>query len=285
MTEPNQIKLRFPGKCTFCRTDLPKGSDAWHFKTEKKVACPECFAPVGADASPGSTPTAATNAPGEQLPGTSARREYERRTHRRQDELQDRWGGRLGKLVWLLEDEKQSTAAWSKGAKGERKVGEYLEKKLDGKGCELLHDRAIPGSRANIDHIAIGPGGVTVIDAKNIKGKVRATTTGIGKRKRTLLTVDGRDRSKLIAGVRRQVDVVEAVLEDLQPPISVPVCGLICWWNHEGLPLIGANKIEVEGIRVLSPRRTADVAGSDGELSLAAVSVVADFLDSRLRLA
>jgi len=30
----------------------------------------------------------------------------------------------------------------------------------------VLHDRAIPGSRANIDHIGIGPTGVWVIDTK-----------------------------------------------------------------------------------------------------------------------
>jgi hypothetical protein len=46
-------------------------------------------------------------------------------------------------------------------------------KLLDSRGVELLHDRRICGSRANIDHLAIGPGGVTVIDAKNYRGKVR----------------------------------------------------------------------------------------------------------------
>jgi len=30
----------------------------------------------------------------------------------------------------------------------------------------ILHDRRIPGSRANIDHIVVAPSGVWIIDAK-----------------------------------------------------------------------------------------------------------------------
>lgn len=270
-TDPRTIKLRYAGNCKECGADLPKGSEAWHFTDERKVACLECHSSTG----------------GARLkqaePGASARREYRRRTTSRQKELQDRWGTKIGKVAWLLEDEKQTTSAWAKGAKGEHKIGEFLEKKLADRDCELLHDRSIPGSRANIDHIVIGPAGVTVIDAKFIDGKVRSATAGIGKRRRRLLTVDGRDRTNLIESVRHQVAAVESVLEELQPPIEVPVRGIICWWKVEGLPFPGVNRIAIDGVRVLNPRTSAQVAGDEGGLSTAAISVVADLLDLRLR--
>lgn len=59
--------------------------------------------------------------------------------------------------------------AYGIGAEGERLTGRVLDK-LD--GYVVLHDRKIPGSRANIDHIAFGPGGVFVIETKKYKDEV-----------------------------------------------------------------------------------------------------------------
>jgi hypothetical protein len=35
-----------------------------------------------------------------------------------------------------------------------------------------LHDLAVPGSRANIDHLVIGPTGLWVVDSKAFRGRV-----------------------------------------------------------------------------------------------------------------
>ncbi len=62
--------------------------------------------------------------------------------------------------------------AWSIGAEGERQVAEVLTR-MQRYGWTALHDVRWPGRpRANIDHIAVGPGGVVVIDAKNWSGTV-----------------------------------------------------------------------------------------------------------------
>lgn len=53
--------------------------------------------------------------------------------------------------------------------KGEELLGERLDE-LAERGARLLHDRRIPGTRANIDHIAISAAGVFVLDAKRYKG-------------------------------------------------------------------------------------------------------------------
>jgi hypothetical protein len=64
-----------------------------------------------------------------------------------------------------------SARAWGKGAAGERRTATYL-KPLEEAGFIVLHDRRVPGSRANIDHVAIGPGGVWVIETKSWRGKI-----------------------------------------------------------------------------------------------------------------
>jgi ElaB/YqjD/DUF883 family membrane-anchored ribosome-binding protein len=48
--------------------------------------------------------------------------------------------------------------AWRRGAAGERRTARLLGP-LERQGWVVLHDVAVPGSRANIDHLAIGPGG------------------------------------------------------------------------------------------------------------------------------
>ncbi len=60
--------------------------------------------------------------------------------------------------------------SWSTGAAGERHTARILSG-LDRSGWVVLHDRSIPGSRANIDHLLIGPAGVLMVDSKQWKSK------------------------------------------------------------------------------------------------------------------
>ena len=48
--------------------------------------------------------------------------------------------------------------AWRRGAAGERRTARLLDP-LERQGWAVLHDLAVPGSRANLDHLVIGPGG------------------------------------------------------------------------------------------------------------------------------
>lgn len=58
-------------------------------------------------------------------------------------------------------------------------LGEYLETLHDERSVIVLHDRRIPGTRSNIDYIAITrSGGVWAIDAKNYTGKVQRVDKG-----------------------------------------------------------------------------------------------------------
>jgi hypothetical protein len=62
--------------------------------------------------------------------------------------------------------------AWRRGAAGERRTARRLAA-LERDGWAILHDLAVPGSRANIDHLVIGPGGVFVIDSKQYRGRLQ----------------------------------------------------------------------------------------------------------------
>jgi hypothetical protein len=67
--------------------------------------------------------------------------------------------------------------AWRRGAAGERRTARLLDL-LERRGWAVLHDLAVPGSRANIDHLVIGPGGVFVIDSKHYRGRLRLDSSG-----------------------------------------------------------------------------------------------------------
>ncbi len=67
--------------------------------------------------------------------------------------------------------------AWRRGAAGERRTARLLTP-LEQQGWAVLHDLAIPGSRANIDHLVIGPGGVFVIDSKQYRGRLQLDAVG-----------------------------------------------------------------------------------------------------------
>jgi hypothetical protein len=84
--------------------------------------------------------------------------------------LGPRVGLAVGGLValvagWGLRFRPSSDAcSWRRGAAGERRTARLLGP-LERHGWVILHDLAVPRSRANLDHLAIDPGGVFVIKA------------------------------------------------------------------------------------------------------------------------
>ncbi|MFI6485512.1 nuclease-related domain-containing protein [Nonomuraea sp. NPDC050663] len=58
-----------------------------------------------------------------------------------------------------------AASSWRRGAIGERRTARHL-RILTRLGYTVLHDRALPRGRANVDHLVVGPTGVFVIDSK-----------------------------------------------------------------------------------------------------------------------
>jgi hypothetical protein len=113
-------------------------------------------------------------------------------------------------------------------------------------GVALLRDRAIPGRRANIDHIAIAPGGVWVIDSKRYTGKIEVGRPLFGIAK---LTIAGRDQTKLVAGLAKQVAAVQAVAHAVRADVDVR--GAFCFVDGE-LPLLST--LSIDGFPLLHRR-------------------------------
>ena len=132
---------------------------------------------------------------------------------------------------------------WRTGAEGESNLATFLATRCP--GVPMLHDRAAPMSRANIDHIAISPSGVYVIDCKRYRGKIEVTTPLFGPQK---LKINGRNRTSLIRGLERQVAHVQAALAGLTA--DIPVNGCLCFvapagdFGVVGLPIFRTPKID-----------------------------------------
>jgi hypothetical protein len=84
----------------------------------------------------------------------------------------DRWVGVGALLAALAARPGGDAGRWRRGAGGERATAAALAR-LPRRRWAVLHDRSIPGSRANLDHLAIGPTGVWLIDSKAYRGAVR----------------------------------------------------------------------------------------------------------------
>ena len=253
------MRLRYPGHCRTCAASLPAGQWAVYHREAKQVECLACQeqSTPALDAEPASTLAADSTLPiAEPAPGqagASARREYQRRAAQRADRTRSAHP-RLGGLILALSEEPQSTRAWLRGAVGEEMLGRRLDG-LTELGAKVLHDRRIPGSRANIDHLVIGPAGVFVIDAKRYAGRrpQRRVEGGILRPRTETLLVGRRDCTKLLAGLHKQLGLVRAVLP---PEDGSPVHGMLCFIDADW-PVFGGN-FTVAGIEVLWPKKISE---------------------------
>jgi hypothetical protein len=246
-----QMRLRYSGGCRMCGTSLPAGTEAIYESETKTVRCLECPTEAAESTSHDLEPACeALPADESGVAGSSARREYERRKAKDEEKLREKWGP-FGGIAVAVSDERQSTKSWDRGAIGEERLGARLDA-LAADGLAVLHDRRIPGSKANIDHIAITRSGIWVIDAKRYKGRPELKIEGgIFRPRVEKLLVGRRDCTKLVDGVLKQVDVVRDLIGD------VPVTGALCFVEADW-PLIGG-AFSTHGIHVLWPKRLAKV--------------------------
>ena len=150
--------------------------------------------------------------------------------------------------------------AWRRGAAGERRTARLLDP-LERHGWVVLHDLAILGSRANIDHLVIGPGGVFVIDSKQYRGRLQLDPSGRLWHGRYPLT-------PTLRTVEFEADQAARVLADSQVVVLpiVAVHGAQVPWGKtvvDGVPVLAARRLP-SMLRalpaVLGPERIVDLA-------------------------
>lgn len=266
------MRLKYAGVCEVCQRQLPAGATAWYDRARRKVRCQRCPGPLTGPipALPVLSGTA----------GSSAAREYERRSQRHSRKVEAEiaadgaWREQvkrdhplLGRAATAFTPkpkvgpEPLHVSAWKTGADGERKLGARLDHWAATTDGVVLHDRRIPRSRANIDHIVISSKGVWVIDAKEYKGMVSFTGGLLSKAE---LRVAGRRRTDLADGVRAQMGRIANVLDAAaagrpRPPVH----GVLCFVGAEW-PLL-ARTFVINGVRVAWPTATVDLLTGKGQ--------------------
>ncbi|HEY3529548.1 MAG TPA: nuclease-related domain-containing protein [Nocardioides sp.] len=199
-------------------------------------------------------------------PGASARREFERRAKRREQRIRAAHP-KLAGLIHALTDDPQSTTAWDVGAVGEERLGRRLNDFATGT-LRVLHDRRIPSTRANIDHIAVTPTGVYVIDAKRYRGRPHLKVEGGILRPRVeKLLIGTRDCSRVVEGVIKQIDVVRDHVGG-----DVPLHAVLCFVEADW-PLFGVS-FTARGVQVLPPKKLYAQLTAAGPLDIDGIATL-----------
>lgn len=266
-TGDKRMLLRYAGTCRICGTELPARTEAIYERPTKTVRCTSHSEGGGwsiVTVSEGSASEAEALESG--TPGASARREFERRAAKREERVRAQHP-KLGGLILALSDDPQSTRAWDVGAAGEERLGRRLNE-LASDSFRVLHDRRIPGSRANIDHIVVASSGVYVIDAKKYKGRPHLKVEGGLLRPRIeKLIVGTRDCSNLVDGVLKQVDIARGVIGD-----DTPIHGVLCFVEADW-PLIGGSFM-ARGVEALWPKKLYARLKAGGSLPATAIAEI-----------
>ena len=162
---------------------------------------------------------------------------------------------------WMLRFRPSPDAdAWRRGAAGERRTARLLAG-LERQGWAVLHDLAVPGSRANLGHLVIGPGGVFVIDSKQYRGRLQLDQSGRLWHGRYPL-------APALRAVSFEADQAALVLPD-PDVVVVPILavhGTQVPWSKvvaDGVPVVAARRLPnmLRRLpRVLGPERVAALA-------------------------
>jgi hypothetical protein len=265
-TGARPIRLRYRAVCAICDLELSPGSQALWDRAAKTATCLAC-APSEGDTRPEAGKA-----------GTSAATEGQRRKQKRVEDARRRYGDHAAAVAEAMA-ERDTAASWTKGSEGESRLAAFISREV-GEAVIPLHDRLIPGTRGNIDHIFVAPTGVWVVDAKAYKGKVVQREIGPIWRRDNEVIVGGRNQTKLATGVEKQVDAVLAALRGDPSVKGAPVWAVLCFldseWGLFDLPF------QIRSVWVMYPGALRKRLKKKGSLSRDAMEHIARRLDLSL---
>jgi hypothetical protein len=237
MAGSRYLSVRYSGRCVTCAEPIEPGDRAWWDVESKQLECGACRPQLSAG-------------------GESAQRVGERRFANRDRATREKHRI-VGGLLMATRDRPQHEQSWFTGADGERRLAGMLGG-LETRGVVAVHDRSVTDSRANIDHIAISRAGVFVIDSKVYKNKlVECRTPFLGRRE---LRIGGRDQTRLVAGMARQVNTVRNAVG-----FGVPVKPIVCFIDAQW-PIFGKS-FHIDGVGVCGPAVLRRVLTRSGPMS------------------
>jgi len=151
-----------------------------------------------------------------------------------------------------------------------------LQDAVETVGGVVLHNRRMPGGRGEIDHVAIVPAGVHVIDTRAVTGKIEIRRPWL---KPDQLFIAGRDRTSYLDGLDRQTQVVRDAIDRVGCR-RLAVQGVLCFTSAD-LPFLRSQ--EIRGHLLLYRRALTSKLVAVGPLSQDAVSALASVLAALLR--
>jgi hypothetical protein len=158
----------------------------------------------------------------------------------------------------------EQARTWQRGAHGERHTARLLDR-LTRDGYVIFHDLAVPDSPANVDHLAIGPTGVFVIDSKQWTGSVHQGADGLTWHNHYRL-----DRT--LETVRWEADTISRILGTRADP-------LLC---IHGAHVQGGG-LHAQGVAIVPAHLLRSALGYDRVLSDADVELLATTAWTSLR--
>jgi hypothetical protein len=263
-TGDRRIRLRFPGVCATCGIALSPGTEAFWNRETKKATCLAC--------APSETKIAVDTA------GASAASEGERRKTKKVEQVRRRYGDHAAAVAEEMAG-REASETWGKGSAGESRLAAFIAREV-GDRVIALHDRLIPGTKGNIDHIFVAATGVWVVDAKAYKGRVVKRDVGPIWREQNEVFVGGRNRTTLAKGVEKQVEAVIAALRTDPAAKGTDVHAVLCFmeseWGLLDFPF------QVGNVWVLYPGALRKRLKKSGSLSREAMERIARRLDLSL---
>ena len=172
------------------------------------------------------------------------------------------WTGPVSLIVaalvaWRLRFRPSEQArTWERGATGERRTAHLLDR-LTREGFVVFHDLAVPGSKANVDHLAIGPTGVFVIDSKQWTGSIHQSADGLIWHNHSPLD--------------RTLDTVRWEAQAISRLLGTRAAALLC---VHGAHVQGGG-LHGQGVAIVSANRLRSALGQDQVLSDADVTALA----------
>ena len=140
----------------------------------------------------------------------------------------------------------------------------------------MLHDRRLPATRTAIDHLAVGPGGVYVIDARlSARTDRHRTAVGTPRDERRLL-IGSHDQIKVVAKMRNQVTAIRRVLWETPIPVTAALCFV------DAQPFLPDRPYILDGIWIGWADALPHLVGRPGLLDGEAMRETAELLDHRL---
>lgn len=146
---------------------------------------------------------------------------------------------------------------YEQGARGEEDVSWELDQ-LATDGWLVMHDRRLP-TRANLDHLLVGPPGVSVIETKNWTGDLAVEDGHV--------SVNGRRKLKEMKQVSGQVDAVRDALATDQPDLPVQGYLVMAGPHHRDQPPVEIDGTIVVGLyRITAHLGVANVTTTQSQI-------------------